>query len=55
MQNVDINYFTILAFGMVFKVVGDIWHSPLLFRKLWTKVIGKYQEKIQEIQHGGWE
>lgn len=52
MPVVTINYWAVLACGVASMVIGSLWYGPL-FGKLWTKLEGFTQEKMEEMKKKG--
>ena len=55
MPEVSINYLAVLVCGVIHMVLGALWYSPLLFGKLWMKVMGKSEEELKEMNQGVWK
>ena len=36
----QLNYWAILVCGILSMVVGSIWYGPMLFGKVWMKIVG---------------
>ena len=51
-EHIDINYLAVLVAAAVHFGVGGLWYSPLLFGKLWSKLIDIDPEKSEELKKG---
>jgi hypothetical protein len=40
MYNVDVNYLAVVVAAIVQMVLGALWYSPILFGKMWMKLVG---------------
>jgi Protein of unknown function (DUF1761) len=38
--DIHINYWAVLVAGVVYFVIGSFWYSPVLFGKVWGKLMG---------------
>ena len=44
----ELNWYIILATGLIPLLVGSLWYSPLLFANAWMKEAGLTQEDIKD-------
>jgi hypothetical protein len=42
-----VNYWAVLAAGIVYFLLGGLWYSKILFAKLWLKAIEKSEDKLR--------
>lgn len=47
-MEININYVAVLVAAISSMVVGALWYSPLLFGKMWMKMLGKTEEEIKK-------
>ncbi|MBI2669285.1 DUF1761 domain-containing protein [Candidatus Woesearchaeota archaeon] len=50
MAIVEINYWAVLVAAIVSYILGALWHSPLLFGKLWMR-LSKVQDTEETKKH----
>jgi len=53
LQIVTVNYWAVLVAAIVSFVIGWVWHSPILFGKMWMKLSNIDQKKINEQKKKG--
>jgi hypothetical protein len=46
-MDISINYLAILACGVAHMILGALWYSPLLFGRVWLRLMDKSQEDIK--------
>ena len=44
---IDLNYWSILAAGVSYFVLGALWYAAPVFGKSWMKAIGKTKEQVE--------
>ncbi len=47
MPIVQINYWAVLLAAILAQVIGALWYSPLLFGKMWQKLMDFYPKEIE--------
>lgn len=52
MPEVDLNYWAILVAALGSYALGALWYSPLLFGKVWVKLMGWSHEQMEHHKKG---
>ena len=53
MADVSINYLAVLVAGIANMIIGGLWYSPLLFGKIWVKLMNFVKNKMEEAKNRG--
>lgn len=52
-MDIAINYWATMVSAICFMVLGALWYSPVMFGKLWMKVVGLTEEELKEASSSG--
>lgn len=49
---VEVSYTAVVVAAVVSFIIGFLWYSPLLFGKMWMRLMGLTEQKMKEAKKG---